>query len=433
MAVAAGVSFWALGLYVTPLEQEFGWSRSALQIGFSISLAISGIASPLAGKLIDRRGARFTIVAGTVLTVASYLLLATTDTLWEWYLYQSINAFFRSFMFYIPFQVLISSWFNRKRGRAVGIMATGFSLGVILYVVMQQLIDGVGWRSSFIFAAVALAVIFLPVGMLVVRNRPSDMGLEVDGEPAPTRAGGGRQLVEVTGLTVKQALRTPNFWAIAFAFMCFFFGMFGWMVNGTPVYESYGIPRGTISVLMMAGGLGGVISRPVFGYLAERIPSVEAASVVLAAFLIGGFAALLLTDASWLGIGIFISCWFIGSAGGPVLEPLILPRVFGLAHFGAIMGTMFMVETIGQVVAPYIGGWIFDQTGGYDLLLQIFIGSLFASMGFFGLAHFLPNPRIPSARAALTGAINLVARRAVQHAVQHVTPRERGAREAVGD
>lgn len=429
MAVAAGVSFWSLGLYVTPLEGEFGWSRSSLQIGFSISLAISGIASPLAGKLVDWRGARFTIIAGTVLSVGSYLLLAVTDSLWEWYLYQSINAFFRSFMFYIPFQVLISSWFNRKRGRAVGIMATGFSLGVILFFVMQQLIDGVGWRFSFIFAAVALAVTFLPVALFVVRNRPSDMGLEVDGEPAPTRASGGPPLAAATGLTVKQAIRTPNFWAIAFAFMCFFFGMFGWMVNGTPVYESYGIPRGTISALMMAAGLGGVISRPAFGYLAERIPSVEAASIVLAAFMVGGFTTLLLTDASWLGVGIFIACWFVGSAGGPVLEPLILPRTFGLAHFGAIMGTMFMVETIGQVVAPYIGGWIYDQTGGYDLLLQIFIGSLFGSMAFFGLAHFLPNPRLPAARTTLGGAVHLVARRAVQR----VVPRERGAREAIGD
>ena len=220
-------------------------------------------------------------------------------------------------------------------------MATGFSLGVILFFVMQQLIDNVGWRFSFIFAAFALAVVFLPIGMFVVRNRPSDMGLEVDGEPAPTRARAQRALA---GLTVGQALRTPNFWAIALAFMCFFFGMFGWMVNGTPVYESYGISRNTISWLMMGAGLGGAVSRPTFGYLAERIRSVEAASVVLAVFLVGGFLALMLTGGSWLGIGLFIACWLVGSAGGPVLEPLILPRVFGLAHFGAIMGTMFMVE-----------------------------------------------------------------------------------------
>lgn len=429
MAIAAGVSFWALGLYVTPLEDEFGWSRSSLQIGFSISLLISGLASPLAGRLVDRHGARLTIIVGTVLTVASYLVLALTDTLWEWYLYQSVNAFFRSFMFYIPFQVLISSWFNRKRGRAVGILATGFSLGVILFLVMQQLIDNVGWRFSFIFAAAALAVIFLPVALFVVRNRPSDMGLEVDGEATPARSASGPRLAGLTGLTVGEALRTVNFWVIAFAFMCFFFGMFGWMVNGTPVYEAYGIPRGTISWLMMAGGLGGLISRPTFGYLAERIPSVEAASVVLAAFLIGGFTSLLLTDASWLGIGLFIGCWLVGSAGGPVLEPLILPRVFGLAHFGAIMGTMFMIETIGQVVAPYIGGAIYDATGGYDLLLIVFIGSLGASMALFALAHVIPNPRIASPRVVVEGAVRLVARRAVQH----VAPRARGEREAVGD
>ena len=417
MAMASGVSFWSLGLYVTPLEEEFGWSRTLLQTGISVSLLVSGLASPLAGRLVDKRGPRFAIIWGTVATCASYVLLATTSSIWEWYLYFSINSFFRGFMFYIPFQVLIARWFDRKRGRAVGIMATGFSGGVVLVPIMQQIIDNIGWDVSFLFAAVILLVTFLPIGLFVVRDHPHEKGLEVDGERRNGASGTLSGPQQQAGLTVRQALRTWNFWVIAFAFMMFFFGMFGWMFNGAPIYESYGIERETVALLLFAQGLGGLISRPTFGYFAERIPSIELASVGLAAIMVVGMLILLGLHDSMLGlaIGLFMFCWLIGSAGGPVLEPLILPRVFGMKHFGAIMGTMFMIETIGQFLVPTVGGAIFDLTGSYDLLLLTFSGCLVAAMGFFTLAHYVPNPRIPLAAAiGLVGAA-VAARAASQH------------------
>ena len=393
MTIASGVTFWAVGIYVVPLEEEFGWSRWSIQFGVAIGLLAAGLAAPLTGKVIQRYGARRCIALGTVATLGSFVLLAQAETLWQWFLFQGINNVMRGFMFYVPFQVIISTWFDRKRGRAVGILAIGFSLGGLIVPVMQWIVDNVGWQESFIFAGGIITAFFLPVSLLLLRNHPHDKGLEIDGEPRRAGAEGGTRTFP--GLTVGEAVRTPNFWAIAFAFMFFFFGMFGWMSNGFNVYESYEISRPTASLLFMAGSIGGVISRPAFGYLAERIPSIELASIVLAMFMAGGMAALLLTGGSFAGIGIFICCWFIGSAGGPVLEPLILPRVFGLRHFAAIMGTMFMIETVGQFAAPQIGGLIYDWLGTYDPLLVMFAGSLGLSMVFFVLAWKLPKPRIP--------------------------------------
>ena len=427
MVAITGTSFWSIGLYVTPLEEEFGWSRTLLQTGIAVSLLVSGIASPLAGRLIDRRGPRFAIIFGTVLTCASFVLLATTSSIVEWYLYFSINAFFRGFMFYIPFQVLMSRWFVRKRGRAVGILAMGFSGGVVLVPVMQQIIDHVSWEMSFIFAAVVLAATFLPVALFVVRDHPAQMGLDPDGDPRPLTNTAGAD-VQV-GLTVRQTLKTLNFWVIALAFVAIFFGQFGWILNGVPVYESFGISREAIAVLVLGQGACGLISRPTFGYLAERFPSIELASVVLAGVLALGMAVLLVTGGSWLGIGLFMACWLVGSAGGPILEALILPRVFGLKHLGAIMGTMFMLDTIGQFLVPIASGAIYDARQSYDLYLLALIGALAAAMLMFTLAHFIPNPRIPSPRAALAAAVDLMARRASQHLLPH----EGGVGEATRD
>ena len=195
--------------------------------------------------------------------------------------------------------------------------------------------------------------------------------------------------------------------------------MFGWMFNGTPVYESMGISRETISVILVLQALGGLISRPTFGLLAERIPSIELASVGLAAIMsVGMFLLLILHDSHlMLAVTLFLCCWMIGSAGGPVLEPLILPKTFGLAHFGAIMGTLFMIETIGQFLVPTVGGAIFELTGEYDLLLVVNMGCLGLSMVFFTLAHYIPNPRIPSPSLRVIRPLvaNLVARLEPQH------------------
>ena len=418
MAIASGVSFWVLGYYVTPLEEEFGWSRTLLQTGISVSLLVSGLASPLAGRVIDRYGPRRSIIWGTVFTCGSYVLLATTSSMVEWYLYFSINSFFRGFMFYIPFQVLISRWFNRKRGRAVGIMAMGFSLGGFLMPLMQRIIDNVGWDVSFLFAAAIVAVVFLPMGLFLVRDHPHEKGLEVDGERRAPGADPRRQPI-VSGLTVRQAMRTWNFWIIALAFATFFFAMFGWMFNGTPVYESMGISRETISLILALQALGGLISRPTFGLLAERIPSIELASVGLAAIMsVGMFLLLIVHDTNlFLAVTLFLCCWMIGSAGGPVLEPLILPKTFGLAHFGAIMGTLFMFETIGQFLVPTVGGAIFELTGAYDLLIVVNIGCLWLSMAFFALAHYVPNPHIPSPSLRVIRPLiaSLMARSEPQH------------------
>ncbi len=133
-AVLTGVSFWSFGLYIKPLEDQFGWSRAEVSLGFSVALLISGLTVPLVGKTIDVYGTRRVIIIGAVLSVASYLLLATTSSLWQWYAYQSINAVFRQMIFFIPFTALIAIWLERRRGTAIGILATGFALGGMVMV-----------------------------------------------------------------------------------------------------------------------------------------------------------------------------------------------------------------------------------------------------------------------------------------------------------
>ena len=391
VALAAGISFWSFGLYVDPLESEFGWSRAEVSGGFSVGFLASAIAAPLIGWWIDRYGPRRVIFIGALLTAASYVLLAATSELWQWFVYQSINAVFRQMMFFIPFQALISRWFDRRRGLAVGLLGTGFSIGGFAVVpIMRIVIDAVQWEASFIVAGIVIVAVFVPVSLLLVRDDPADVGAEVDGDATPADRPAAPRVL--TGVTVREALRTPLFWVVSGALTAFFFGMISWMVHGIPYYESVGYSTERAALLFSIQAGGGVVARLTFGYLADRIPRMEAAAVVVAMFLAGAFATLLLTDGSVIGIAIFLVFFVVGSSGGPMIEPLLLTRSFGLASFGALLGIIQVISAL-HLASPIISGAIFDATGNYDWALVMLIGAMGLSVALFWVAWRLPRPQ----------------------------------------
>lgn len=392
VALTAGTSFWSFGLYVEPLESQFAWSRFEVSNGFSLGLAASGVAAPFIGRWIERYGPRRIIFIGALLTAASYLLLAATSELWHWYAWQSVNAAFRQMMFFIPFQTLISYWFARRRGLAVGILAMGFSLGGFVVVPLMRIaIDALGWQGSFVAVGAATAALFTPLCLFLVRDHPADVGAEVDGGAA---GGGGAAPAReaLTGVTAREALRSPLFWVIAAALMAFFYGMFGWMTHGIPYYESVGYSGAWAANLFSIAAGGGMLSRLAFGWLADRIASIEAAAVVVTGFLACAMLVLLATGGNVAGVAVFVAFWIVGSSGGPMIEPLLLTRAFGVAHFASILGIVAVVETSGQIVSPSAAGALYDATGNYDWALVMFAGSLGLSAALFALAGRLPRP-----------------------------------------
>jgi sugar phosphate permease len=404
MALGSGVSFWAFGFYVQPLEREFGWSRAEVSLGFSASLLMGGLSGPFVGRWIDVRGPRSAILIGTVLTALSYLLLATTNTLWQWYVYSAINAVVRQLMFFIPFMALISRWFDRRRGIAVSILGTGFSLGGFIVVpVVGIAIETLGWREALVASGAAVTALFLPIGIWVVRNTPGERGLAPDGtQRAETAVSGTRGL---EGITLRQALHTPLFWALSTAFMLFFYGMFGWLVHQVPFYESIGISRrDAATIVSVTAGLS-VFTRLLVGVIADRIPRFEVAALGLALTLLAAMVTLSVSTSA-PAIGLFLVLWVIGTSGGPMIEALVLTRSFGVAHFATILGAVVVVETIGQILSPTLAGAIYDATGSYDAALLMFIATFTCAFFAFLVALRLPRPwlssRTPAEEATAT-------------------------------
>ncbi len=389
MAFGSGFSFWSFGLYVSPLEDDFGWSRGQVSLGFSFSLLTGGVVSPLVGRWIDVRGPRSAILVGAALASVTYFLLATTDTLWQWYLFNAINAVFRQMMFFIPFQTLVSRWFVARRGIALSILGVGFSLGGFLVVpLMRLVVDTLGWDGAFVFSGILTAVIFLPIGAFIVRNSPEDIGLHADGRmPLPgTRPGPDR-----SGVPLSRAVRLPMFWLIAFGLMLLFYGMFGWTVHQVPFWESNGFSREVGALFIsVAAGLG-IFFRLGFGFVSDRLHRIEYAGMLFTTCLVLSMITLLI-GTSTLGIGVYLGLWVFGSSGAPLMEALLITRAFGLSHFATILGSIVVVETIGQIISPTVAGVIFDSTGSYDAALVMFVCAFILSFAMFALASRLPRP-----------------------------------------
>jgi sugar phosphate permease len=389
MTVTSGLAAWANGLYVRPLEAEFGWSRAEVSLGFSAAILVSGLAGPLIGVWIDRRGPRSAIVFGSVFTALTYLLLASTQELWQWYLYSAVNAGFRQMMFFIPMQVLISRWFDRKRGAAMSIWGTGFSLGGFLTLpLLAFAIDATDWRGGFIFSAVLVVGVVLPIALFVLRDRPEDVGELPDGEPRPDTDEPPRP---VWGLTLAQAVRRPLFWVLSIALMLYFFGAIGWMTHIVPFYESRGISRDTAAILLSISSGAGIAIRLAIGAYADRFERFEApASAATALIAIG--MALLLIEPGWGGVIAFTALWVIGTSVGPLVESLGLTRAFGLAHFATILGFVVVIETAGEVLSPSVTGAIFDSTDSYDLALVMYITTFALSSLLLAVAAKMRRP-----------------------------------------
>ena len=391
MTVISGLSVWANGLYVEPLEQEFGWSRAEVSLGFSAGILVAGFAGPLIGVWIDRLGPRSAMLAGTAMTGVTYVLLSFTDSLWQWYLFAALNAGFRQMTFFMPMQVLASRWFDRRRGAALSILGTGFSLGgFIMLPLVAFVIDVTDWRGGFLFSGALAVAVVIPMTLFVLRDWPSDKGTYADGEPQQDQAGApaGRPL---PGLTLSQAARQPLFWILSTALMLFFFGIIGWTVHVVPFFESRGISRETAALLVSGTSGAGIVMRLLIGTIVDRFRRFEVASALLTATLAIAMVSLLL-ETGWLGVALFLTFWLVGTSAGALAESLTLTRAFGLAHFATILGFVVVVETCGEVLSPSLAGLIFDKTGSYDLALVMYASTFGLSTALFALAARMRPP-----------------------------------------
>jgi MFS family permease len=370
LLVTVGVGLYAPPVFLVPLQNHFGWSRAALAGGAAVGALTAGLIGPLVGVLIDRYGARKVMTFGALLMAAGFGLMSTLRALWQLYALNLIGAIGIACVAWIPNQTLISNWFTRKRGMAMGITLAGIGFGGLTIPPLTGfLIAEFGWRVAFAVLGSVVLIIVVGVTLTVVRSRPADLGLLPDGETA----GPGEQPVdsigasgegaELPGLSLSEAVRTGAFWLLSLGHILWTFGSMS-LVGHLPAFLTDQGFAQKVAVGFPAFAIGiSVAGRLSFGVLADRFSKRGIMSLALVLQALAAFC--LFRVDSFGALPVFAILFGMGLGGGAVLLPLLVGECFGLRAFGKILGLVMISATLGAASGPVLTGRIFDVTGSY--------------------------------------------------------------------
>jgi MFS family permease len=405
--VIVGGSLFALGLtysvmysfsvfYVALLE-EFGWRRGEAAGVYSVFMIVAGIGALGAGALSDRFGPGRVIAAGGALLAIGLLLCSRLTGLWQFYLsYGVVAALGVSLAGWTASVTMINRWFSARMGLALGIASAGIGVGIMVIVpLVQFLISTLGWREAFIcLAGIAFAGL-LPVGLLVLRGTPEDLGQQVDGMPtsAETTAVAGkaiaRKRMEVVDpewaareWTVGTAMRTARCWLLVavkllggVATQMIFVHQVVYLVDG-------GYDRMLAASVVGLIGLLSVGGKVLWGWAADTIGREMTYSLGCAAMVVA-VALLWLARASPSPgmLYLYALVFALGYAVSAPLWPVVTSDLFAGRSFGAIYGFVSVFSGFGNALGAWLGGFVYDVTGSYTIAFGAAVLGKIASAG----------------------------------------------------
>jgi len=386
--LTGGTFFYGFGTLITPMTEEFGWSRAAIAGAFSFRTEIGGVGAPVAGYLVDRIGPRRLMLAGAFLTGTGFILLSRVQTVWHLYAVAVFIAIGLSATAGPVAMTAVAYWFRKKRGRALALMTVGGGSSGLMVVVLAALIAAFDWRTALLVMGCIQWAVCIPLALLV-RNRPQDLGLLPDGEPAlpaerQVAAADERQAAAVgfeapgyglvarqdEGLTIGQTLRTRPFWLVAFAMSLMSFGSVAIIAHQVAfLEESMGFSTLTASAAQMSVPIVSLAGRLGFGWLADYV---DKRKVLALAYLFVAVGILLsATVHSVWQVPLYLIIFAPGWGGSISVRPAFLAEYFGLRAFGSIQGLMFFLASVGSFTGPIFAGAIYDMVGSYRLAFLI--------------------------------------------------------------
>ncbi len=402
--VTVGIGLYVPPVFLVPLQEHFGWSRAAIATGGAIAAIVSGIVSPLVGVWIDRYGSRKVMIVGALCMGGAFALFGIMRSLWQLYAFNVVAAIGITCVAWIPNQTLISNWFEKKRGLAMGVAMTGIGFGgLIMAPFAALLIARFGWRLAFVALSVLIFVVVVAVVLTIVRSRPGDMGLLPDGavtSAASTASGAGGQIA--ASIELPQAVKTTAFWVLSIGNFLGVFASLSIVGHLVAFLRDMGFEGRTAAAsLGLTVGVS-VVGRVFFGVLADRSSKRAIAS---GAFALYAVAALLLLSIRSIGaLPAFVVIFGLALGGVAVMIPLLVGECFGLLAFGKILGVIMISGTLGGATGPVLTGRIYDVTGSYNLAFMLHAAVFCAAALAF---HFLPRPQAAAARLRIGGAPSL--------------------------
>ena len=373
-----------LSIFVVPMTNEFGWSRTEMAGAVSLGGMLAAFASPIIGPVLDRRGARLVLCLAVLGTGLATMALSLTQSLLVFYLLFCFARMNWAGPFDLGLYGALNNWFVARRALATSIATLAQMSGLVALPIIAQFAmrDG-DWRASWVaVGATVLIVGFVPSWLLLVR-RPEDVGLQ----PDRLAAGAGQAAPEPRFSRIA-AMRTPAFWMLSLYTVLVYPVQAGVSLFQAPLLIERGItPIVAATVIAFFSAMSAVASFGI-GFLPRRWPvryamMLSAALLSVGAFGLVGVGA---PEGAYLAAGVF----GLGIGGIMTLLPMAWADYFGRESYGAIRGVALSLQVAAQAMGPLLSGALRDWTGDYTMSLMTF-GILAALAAAVALAARRPH------------------------------------------
>lgn len=355
-----GFAYYGVPFFYDFMVNDFGFSRAEVTSGNAVGkLVVAPLFGFLAGWMIDRYGPRRLMMLGAVLMGVALIGLSYSSTLWMFYMFYVFNALGYVFGGPLPCQVLISRWFDKNRGKAMGIAYLGIGLGgAIVPILSTNLESRLGWQNALTIIGVLIIVVAFPMSYFI---KDSSTDKTKTKKKAPEAY-----------ISMKSILKNPNFYLLAFGSMCSI-GAVGGMGQHLKLYlRDLDFNQANAANIMSIVLLSSLAGRVLMGWLSDII---NRKYVMILIYLIVAFAITLLLLPPFPGkIYFFAAVFGIGLGGDYMIIPLMAGDLFGVKALGRTMGIILVADGIAESAFPVLVGYLYNvETKSYALGFAILV------------------------------------------------------------
>jgi MFS family permease len=401
-----------IGPFFLPIVEDLGFSRSRLAAIVAVGMLTYGLAMPLAGFLVARKGTRFVLLAGTAMVaVAVAWTVLARDPLGFALAFGVLMSVGLGFTSPVALTPVISRWFTRQRGMALFLLSTGSMAGIAAMTpLLTVAITALGWRATLVGFGIVFCVLTIPAALFVIRD---DAPPGTD-EPAPQRAARAPSQAPTADaaaaaptaaaaasmqprMRFTEAVRTLPFLQVCFGLFACGFSMNLLGTHGMPMLMDHGFDAATSSLGIGMIGLVAIFSTVVLGRLSDRVPRRNILAAIY--FVRGlGFFALLVVGTQWelyaaAAVGGLV--W----AGSVAMSSAILADVYGVRLVGVLYGSAYLVHQVGGFISSWLGGWGYEAFGTHWIAFGM-AGTLLVAAA--GVSMRLPRRTLVPATAFAT-------------------------------
>ena len=363
LMVSNGQTISGLSVYDVEFINEFGWSLGEIKFRDMITLLLAGLVAPLFGILIDRLGVRRCMLAGWGLLILGNIAYSRLDSLTDLYLVHALFSLVLVVCGLNAAVILVSKWFVRHRGTAIGIALMGTSLGGIVFPQYgTAMIEALGWRGAFAWGSLFPAVMLVATWFLV-KDKP-------DAPVATAQSDAAAEAPEPdAGVAFADALRSPSFWALAIIAMTTFYTVLGTQahifVYMTDAEFNAQVATNAISLFFFCALVGKVVFGLAADYFDKRL-------VFYGNLLVMLLGSLILIRMDIALVWVAVTAFGLGWGGVYTMIQLTVMNIFGTRDAGKILGTITVLDASGGGLGIWLTGVIYDATGSYELPFLIF-------------------------------------------------------------